>query len=122
MKTLQSMFMAAALVAATLASPLAAAHASLKSSVPQAGAVLPAAPKEVTMTFNEKIEQAFSSATLSDGAGKAIATGKARVDETDPTILHLALPALASGDYTVSWAVAGQDGHRRKGSFTFSVK
>jgi methionine-rich copper-binding protein CopC len=83
---------------------------------------LGAAPKEIALTFNEKIEAAFSSITLSTDGGKAVTAGKARVDAGNPAILHLDLPALAAGGYTVKWAVAGHDGHRRTGEFKFSVK
>ena len=113
---------AAVLAAATLASPLAAAHASLKSSDPQAGAVLAGAPRQVTLTFNENIEPAFSTVTLAQQGGKVVPTGKAQVDAANPAVVRLELPALAAGVYTVSWAVAGRDGHRRKGSFAFTVK
>lgn len=122
MKAFPAMMMASALVAATLASPFAAAHAGLKNSDPRAGAVLAAAPKDISLTFNEKIEEAFSSVTLADAEGKAVTTGKAKVDGANPSVLHLEVPALAAGEYTVKWAVAGGDGHRRKGDFKFSVK
>lgn len=109
-------------VAASLASPYAAAHASLKSSSPQAGAVLAAAPKQISLTFNERVEGAFSSVTVADGQGKTIATEKAQVDQADPSVVRLDVPALSVGTYTVRWAVAGHDGHRRKGEFKFTVK
>lgn len=108
--------------AAALATPLAAAHAALKSSVPAAGAALDAAPKEIALVFNEKIEVAFSSATLKDAAGTAVATGKPRVDEANPAMMHLEVPALAAGAYKVEWVAVGRDGHRRTGAFKFSVK
>jgi copper resistance protein C len=120
MKALHTM-MAAAMAAAMLACPVVWAHASLKASDPQAGATV-APPREITLTFNEKIEQAFSSATVADSQGKAVSTDKATVDGANPTVLRLAVPALPAGTYTVSWAVAGHDGHRRKGEFKFSVK
>jgi methionine-rich copper-binding protein CopC len=114
---------AAAVVAISLlASPFAAAHATLKSSDPQAGAELASAPKQIALTFNEKIEEAFSTVTLADKEGRQMSTAKATVDGVNPAIVHLALPAVATGEYTVSWAVAGHDGHRRKGEFKFSVK
>lgn len=122
MKPFQSLIAAALLATAALASPFASAHASLKSSDPQAGATLAAAPKEIALTFNEKVEEAFSSITLSTGDGKPVTVGKARVDTANPAILHLDLPALAAGAYTVKWAVAGHDGHRRTGEYQFSVK
>ncbi len=122
MKALHTAFIATVMAAATLASPFASAHATLKSSNPEAGATLAAAPKEITLTFNEKIEEAFSTITLSDSQGKEIAAEKAKVDAANPAIVRLVAPVLSSGSYTVTWAVAGHDGHRRKGDFKFTVK
>jgi len=122
MKPFHTAVAAAVMATAVLASPFAAAHASLKSSDPQAGATLTAAPKEIALTFNEKIEEAFSSVTLTDAEGKAIAADKAKVDAANPAIVRLQAPALQSGSYTVKWAVAGHDGHRRTGTFMFTVK
>jgi methionine-rich copper-binding protein CopC len=122
MKAFQTLLATATMAIAIVASPYAAAHASLKSSDPQAGAVLASAPKEIVLTFNEKIEQAFSGITLTDSAGKAVAVGKAKVDEANPAVLRLETPKLAAGEYAVTWAVAGHDGHRRTGVFKFSLK
>ncbi|WP_295995031.1 copper homeostasis periplasmic binding protein CopC [Rugamonas sp.] len=122
MKALHNVIFATAVVAATLASPFASAHATLKSSNPEAGATLAAAPKEISLTFNEKIEEAFSTITLADSQGKEVAAEKAKVDAADPAVLRLVAPVLSPGSYTVTWAVAGHDGHRRKGDFKFTVK
>ena len=121
-RTLGKLAAMAALAAAVLASPLAQAHATLKSSSPEAGAALGAPPKEITLTFNEKIEAAFSTVAVADAGGKSVASGKAAVDASNPTVVRLPVPALAAGAYTVTWAVAGHDGHRRKGEFRFTVK
>lgn len=122
MKVLHTIILAASMGAAALASPIASAHASLKSSNPAAGATVATAPKEISLTFNEKVEEAFSAVTLVDGAGKRVATSKAKADAGNPAILHVQVPPLRAGAYAVSWAVAGHDGHRRKGEFKFTVK
>ena len=122
MKALHTMMFASAMTAAALASPFAAAHASLKHSNPEAGSTLAAAPNVITLTFNEKVAEAFSTIALVDAEGKAIAASKAKVDAANPAILHLEIPALSAGAYSVNWAAAGHDGHRRKGSFKFTVK
>ncbi|MDQ2987717.1 MAG: copper resistance protein CopC [Pseudomonadota bacterium] len=121
MKALHTIILAAAMAAATLASPFASAHASLKSSNPAAGAIA-AAPKEIVLTFNEKVEEAFSTISLADVLGKPVTANRAKVDAVNPAILRLQVPALRAGAYTVTWAVAGHDGHRRKGNFKFTVK
>ncbi|MRV73509.1 copper homeostasis periplasmic binding protein CopC [Duganella sp. FT92W] len=122
MKALHTLAAAAALAGAVLVAPLASAHAVLKSSAPQAGAVLAAAPRDITLTFNEKIEEAFSSITVTRGDGGAVTTGKAKPDSANPAVMHVEVPALTAGDYSVKWAVAGHDGHRRTGEFKFTVK
>lgn len=122
MRALRTIITITAMAAAMAASPFAAAHASLKSAVPAADATVTTSPAEVALTFNEKIEPAFSSIAIADGQGNNVATDKARVDANNPAMLRLAVPALASGTYTVTWAVAGHDGHRRKGAFKFTVK
>ena len=122
MKTHQRILAAFLFSAATLVAPLAMAHAKLTASNPAAGAVLEAAPADITLTFNEKIEQAFSTVTLTNSEGKAVETEKAKVDATNPAIVRVHTKGLSAGKYTVKWAVAGHDGHRRTGTFSFSVR
>lgn len=122
MNTLQKILTACVFSAATLAAPFAIAHAKLTASSPAAGAVLEAGPADILLTFNEKIEQAFSTVTLTNSQGKAVATDKAKVDATNPAVVRVHTNGLAAGTYTVKWAVAGHDGHRRTGTFSFSVK
>lgn len=115
----QALLFAAAMVGAA---PAALAHAVLKGSNPAAGASLAVAPKQIELTFNEKVEQAFSSVAVVDAQGKEVTAEKAQVDAKDGAVLRLNVPALPAGAYTVKWAVAGHDGHRRKGDFQFTVK
>lgn len=122
MKTIQKIVTACVLAAATLAAPLAMAHAKLTASNPTPGAVLETAPAEISLTFNEKVEQAFSTVTLTYTDGKVVETEKAKVDAANPAIVRLQTKGLTTGTYTVKWAVAGHDGHRRTGTFSFSVK
>jgi methionine-rich copper-binding protein CopC len=122
MKAWRTITLATAAASAALTSPFACAHASLKSSTPQAGAWVMLAPKEITLTFNEKVEEAFSTITIADGAGKPVAVNKPKADAANPAMLRMQVPLLRAGAYNVSWAVAGRDGHRSKGDFTFTVK
>ncbi|UUZ53918.1 copper resistance protein CopC [Massilia sp. H-1] len=91
---------------------MALAHAVVKQSVPAKGAVLAAAPKEIVITFNEKVEKLFSTATLKTGAGETVPTDKASVDAANPAVLRLPVPVLTSGKYVVHWTAVGHDGHR----------
>jgi methionine-rich copper-binding protein CopC len=122
MKRFHATVLAWIMASAALTSPFAAAHALVKSSIPAAGSTVQVAPKAISITFNEKVEGAFSSVTVKDAAGKAVATGKAQVDTGNPATLLLDVPALASGVYRVQWTAVGNDGHRRTGDFQFTVK
>lgn len=122
MKSIQKIAAACVFSAATIAAPLAMAHAKLAASNPTPGAVLEAAPTEISLTFNETVEQAFSTVTLTYTDGKVVETEKAKVDAANPTMVRLQTKGLSTGTYTVKWAVAGHDGHRRTGTFSFSVK
>ena len=117
MKTLRILL----LLATACFSSAAMAHAVVKHSVPAQGAKLAAAPKEAVITFNEKVEKMFTTATLKTGAGATISTSKATVDPADPATLRLPLPALKSGAYAIKWTAVGHDGHRLSGTIGFSV-
>jgi methionine-rich copper-binding protein CopC len=94
------------------------AHAKLQSSVPAADAQLAAAPKTLTLNFSEAAQLAVLKLTL-NGKDVPVAVDKnAKASQT----FTLSLPALAPGKYSVQWsAVAADDGHVTKGTFTFSV-
>jgi len=111
-----------AMLLAALAVPGAVwAHATLQTARPAKDAVV-AAPAEITLQFNEKLEGAFSSARVVDSAGMEIRTDKAVLDPGNLAVLKLALPALPAGKCTVEYVVVGHDGHRRKGDYAFTVK
>lgn len=102
--------------------PRAQAHASLKSSSAASGAAVSVSPKDVTLTFNEKLEEVMSSVAVKDATGKDVGSEKAHVDASDPTTIDLPLPSLPTGACTVQWVAVGHDGHRRTGEFKFTAK
>ncbi|MCD2344729.1 copper homeostasis periplasmic binding protein CopC [Ideonella azotifigens] len=121
MKKLNMLGLVLAVASAVLSPQLAQAHASLKNSTPAAGSTV-SAPKDLSLTFNEKVEESFSAVTLKDAAGKDVATPKPHIDTADVTTLHVDLPTLTPGGYSVQWVAVGADGHRRTGNFNFTVK
>ena len=98
-----------------LATP-AFAHARLVSSEPAAHAKVKS-PGQIKLHFSENLEPAFSSASLSDAAGKTVPVSKSVGGQTI-TLLPL---TLRPGAYKVSWQSVGQDTHRLTGSFGFTV-
>ncbi len=98
------------------------AHAALQSASPAKDAEVTNAPREIILQFNEKLEAAFSSAKLSDSSGREVSSAKATLDASNPSVMRLAIPALAAGTYKVEYVGVGHDGHRRKGNYVFNVK
>jgi copper resistance protein C len=99
------------------------AHAHLESAVPAENAIVKVSPVEIDLTFSEGLNLKFSGATIT-GPGKAtISTGQAKLSINDHKTLVIPLSApLASGEYTVNWTALSTDGHKTKGSYTFTVK
>jgi hypothetical protein len=96
----------------------ALAHAKLLSSSPADKAQLAQAPKSLELKFSETARLAM--VKLSSG-GKEIPLSVDKSAKADQSF-SLTLPALSPGSYTVQWtAVASDDGHVTKGSFSFSI-
>lgn len=115
-------FLLAGAAMAVVAAP-SWAHAVLKASTPAAGGQLAASPIELRLTFNEPLEARFSKVQLTPTGKAALETGDAQPADGDPHTLVVPVKAtLASGSYVVHWSAMGQDGHRTKGEFKFSVK
>jgi copper resistance protein C len=110
-----------AVLALLLAAPAAAnAHAMLNRATPPVGSTVSPAPRELVLTFTEKLEPKFSSIEVRDAKGAAVQAGKARAGG-DGTQLRVALKPLPPGTYKVIWRVLSVDTHRTNGSFTFRV-
>ncbi len=96
----------------------AAAHAELLSSDPENGAELTIAPKQVRLTFSERVRPVRKTFSLTDDAGD-------RLSIVEPTgtsrILVTALPGLAPGFYLFSFRVISVDNHPIRASVAFNV-
>ncbi|MBA3945080.1 MAG: FixH family protein [Herpetosiphonaceae bacterium] len=114
---------AVALVLFFAAVPTVSAHAQLVRSDPAYGAVLVTPPTAVRLWYSERVDPAFSSATIVAANGATIATPQPASRATDdPTELVLPLSPLAPGTYTVVWrAVSADDGHKTNGTIVFTV-
>ena len=113
----KSSLLAAMAMALTWAG-LCFAHAHLQSSTPASNARLAHAPSTLTLNFSEEAQLAVLKLS---SAGDAIPVAIDRSMKPSTTIT-VALPALKAGKYDVLWtAIAHDDGHVSKGSFSFSV-
>jgi methionine-rich copper-binding protein CopC len=114
---------AAALLLAVLLSPGAAdAHAVLVKSSPARRAVLVTPPGRVELTFNERLEPAYSTVSVWSAGDARVDDGKVVIGADDPRRLTVGVPSLASGNYTVKFRVLSVDGHVVEGTFPFEVR
>nr|WP_189929276.1 copper resistance protein CopC [Streptomyces sulfonofaciens] len=108
---------AAALLAA--AAP-AGAHAALTGSDPRQGAVVQAAPTQVSLTFSEEVSIAAGGLRVLDPAGGSATAGT--VVHTGGDTYRVPLrTGLPHGTYTVAYQVISADSHPVSGAYTFSV-
>ena len=110
------------LAALALWPALALAHAVLVKSVPAQRAALAEPPPRVELWFNERLEPAYSKASVTNEAGTQVDLRDVTVSAQDPRRLSLSLPALAPGRYTVSFRVLSVDGHVVESKLSFTVK
>ena len=95
----------------------AAAHASLLATDPAAGAVLDAAPREVTLTFSEEVDPTLAAVTLTGPDGAQVPLDAPRVEGS---ALVQPVPAT-SGAQTLAYRVVSVDGHPVQGTLAFTV-
>jgi methionine-rich copper-binding protein CopC len=106
---------------AILGAGQASAHAALVKSNPAANATV-AAPKAISLTFNEALTPAFSGFDMSMSDGMKMKV-KTKVSKDKKTITGTPTGKLMPGAYKVNWhAAASDDGHRTSGTTAFIVK
>ena len=105
---------------ALLALPaVALAHVELTDSSPAAGENLDSAPNEVTVTFDDELDPALSSFTVTDAGGNEVGSGEVDLTVADRNVLSGQVTISDPGVYTVTYHVAGIDGHAIEGTFSF---
>jgi copper resistance protein C len=99
----------------------ASAHPKLVSAEPAVDGTVGAAPSEVTLRFNERLEASFSSVVIRDADGQQVDKKDSKLDRSDRRILRVSVPALSPGLYKVEWHAMSADTHKVEGDFTFRV-
>src|SRR6516165_8780832 len=106
------------LLLAALSNAAAHAHAFLDHASPLVGSTVASAPREVSLTFTQNLEAAFSSVQVTGPNGARVDAGK---PQTSGNTMHVGLKAAGPGTYHVRWYALSVDTHKTEGSFTFSV-
>jgi hypothetical protein len=113
---------ALAAVALAAAATSAAAHAKLVSSSPAAATTV-AAPKQIVLKFNEKLQPKFSGADLTMPQMNDMAVAaKTSVAKDGMTVVITPAKPLAPGAYAVKWHAVTADTHRMEGKLDFTVR
>ena len=114
--------LAAILAASTMlvASP-AFAHTKLVSSTPGANATVRAAPRTITLTFNERVVPSFSKFELTMPDHRMNIPLRTTVSRDGKRIVGTPQSPLAKGSYAIHWTAAGADGHKMEGHINFRV-
>jgi len=119
-KALVSLF--TPLLGVTVPPALVESHAVLVKSLPPARAVLTRPPVRVQLWFSERLEPAFSSASVWSASGKQVDKRDACVSPDDPKELSVSLGALDAGTYTVRCRILSVDGHVVEANYPFTIK
>jgi methionine-rich copper-binding protein CopC len=102
----------------SLGASVARAHAFLDHASPPVGSTVGAAPREVSLTFTQNLEGAFSTIQVTGPNG-------ARVDQSKPQVsgntMRVGIRAAGAGTYRVHWRALSVDTHTTQGSFAFHV-
>ena len=77
----------------------AEAHAFLDHAEPRVGSTVPTAPRELSLSFTQKLEPAFSSVEVSDANGARVDLGKPSVSAS---VMRIRLKQLISREPTGS--------------------
>ena len=109
------------LVLSWAGAPPAVAHAFLDHASPRVGSTVSQAPSELTLSFTQNLEPAFSTVEVFDEKGAKVDKGDVKVDPNDGALLRVSLNPLPPGTYKVVWHVVSVDTHPTEGDFTFQV-
>ncbi|MFZ7947213.1 MULTISPECIES: copper resistance CopC family protein [Bacillaceae] len=97
---------------------IASAHTELTSSNPAENQVVTEDLKEIVLTYGGKIESLSTMTLIKDGQeGPEVSV----TPKENQLIGTLSAP-LENGSYTLTWSIAGEDGHPITGEIPFTVE
>ena len=119
MRTLLTMTTSLFLTLAAMALAAGAqAHAFLDHASPLVGSTVQTAPHELSLSFTQDLEPAFSTVEVTGPNGTRIDQGKPQISGNT---MHVGLKASGPGTYHVHWHALSVDTHTTQGSFSFHV-
>ena len=95
------------------------AHAKMVTSVPKDGATVAAGLSEIALSFSKPMRLTLVRVHPTQGGDDVVLSSA--LPKAFGDAAKVAVGALASGAYAVSWTAVAEDGHVMKGSFAFTV-
>lgn len=121
LKSLKTSFLLMVGLLLVLVFPTASwAHSKLESSVPAADAKLKENVTELSLSFNENIDENLSTLKVKNEQGGEVELSGTHV--TGNTLSGTLSEPLPTGAYTVEWKIVGGDGHPVDGTYSFEVE
>ena len=102
---------ATAALLSVIAGTAAEAHAFLDHAEPRVGSTVPTAPRELSLTYTQNLEPAFSAVEVTDANGARVDLGK---PSFSATVMRVGLKPLSPGTYRVRWHVLSVDTHTNR--------
>ena len=96
------------------------AHAQLERANPAPDSQLSSSPSDIRLTFNERLERELFYIKVFDNQRHSVTQNPVEMSQ-DQKELHLSLPPLDDGIYTVTYSVISADGHLVRGSYVIGV-
>jgi copper transport protein len=96
------------------------AHSVLLQAIPAPNSILQAAPQEIRLEFNERLQKELYTIKVFDDKGRSI-THYPTLLSPNQKVLSLALPKLESGVYTISYHLISADGHAVKSTYVWTL-
>ncbi|MGY4099605.1 copper resistance CopC family protein [Nocardia sp. R16R-3T] len=117
LRTVLTVLAAALAAVVVLSTGVADAHSHITHAEPADGAVLQVGPPQVSVTFNEKVDEPVLTVTGPDG--NTWSQGAVHVDGR--TLSIDLVPLGPAGVYTTRFTVTSKDGHRVEGQRSFTL-
>lgn len=96
------------------------AHAKMNASVPKDGAIVPAGLSEIELSFTKPLRLTMVHVMAATAHKEVPVTSE--LPKSFVKSAKLAVGALTTGAYEVSWTAVADDGHVMNGIFKFTVR
>jgi copper transport protein len=92
----------------------------LLQAIPAPNSILQAAPQEIRLEFNERLQKELYSIKVYDDKGE-LSTDSPTILSANQKVISITIPELKSGVYTVTYHLISADGHAVKSTYVWTL-